>query len=233
MSQHPHRKLERGRKSAQVGKQPFNQPLNKKKSEQSILIFFFLFYKYIYIYILLYTSVRKCVWGGGLYIFLLRVDIWSDGLIFRGKYFFLYVKEWLVHLFPKRIKLQLECLLQCLNLYRPRVEYYEIIKMSDKHFFFLWHFSAAFFTKPWFISDPAVGYTVIPYGVSKHIICLIWCDMMIVVIGRCCRQWPGETNTKSTHSQEADQVTNNKNLPLLSPNSLLRSEIMVPLVNKY
>ncbi|XDV35640.1 hypothetical protein PO909_005542 [Leuciscus waleckii] len=35
MSQHPHRKLERGRESAQVGKQPFNQPLNKKKSEQS------------------------------------------------------------------------------------------------------------------------------------------------------------------------------------------------------
>ncbi|XP_067316073.1 histone deacetylase 7 isoform X1 [Pseudorasbora parva] len=35
MSQHPHRKLERGRESPQVGKQPFNQPLNKKKSEQS------------------------------------------------------------------------------------------------------------------------------------------------------------------------------------------------------
>ncbi|XP_048055156.1 histone deacetylase 4 [Megalobrama amblycephala] len=35
MSQHPHRKLERGRESAQVGKQQFKQPLNKKKSEES------------------------------------------------------------------------------------------------------------------------------------------------------------------------------------------------------
>lgn len=130
MSQHPHRKLERGRKSAQVGKQPFNQPLNKKKSEQSMLIFFFFFfYKYIYFYCIPESESVFFIF----IIILLRVDIWSDGLIFRGKFFFLYVKEWLVHLFPKLIKLQLECLLKCLNLYRPRVEYYE---MSDKHLFF-------------------------------------------------------------------------------------------------